>query len=177
MLKLVLIEKLPGGLVNKIQLSLNNVYSIVAKTDASYSVFDQSTMQPPAGLVLKRKQAELEVEVDQQLVLSIDNFFVDPAAATSTAQFSIDGSSSQAMLITARSADDLGEQNIVWQLAEDSGSSFAPLAVTGTALGVAASADGGSSNAAVIATSSYNMTITAAACAVSTTPFKSTGRT
>ncbi|EPJ48990.1 MAG: hypothetical protein OFPI_26600 [Osedax symbiont Rs2] len=163
MLKLVLIEKLPGGLVNKIQLSLNNVYSIVAKADASYSVFDQSTMLPPAGLVLKRKHAELEVEVDQQLVLSIDNFFVDPTADTSTAQFSIDGSSSQAMLITAHSADELGEQNIVWQLAEDSGSSFAPLALTGTALGVAAGAGGGSSSAAVVATSSYNMTITAAA--------------
>ena len=162
MLKLVLIEKLPGGLVNKIQLSLTNVYSIVAKADASYSVFEQTTMQPPAGLVIKRKQTELEIEVDQQLVLSIDNFFID-AAATGSAQFSIDGSSTQAMLITAQSAGDLGEQNIVWQLAEDSGSSFAPLAFTGTALGAAAGISGGSSSAAVIATSSYNMTITAAA--------------
>ncbi|MCJ8337428.1 MAG: Ig-like domain-containing protein [Pseudomonadales bacterium] len=162
MFKLVLIENLPGGIVNEIQLSLTSVVVFVAKADASYSVFDQSTMQPPTGLVLKRKQAELEIEVDQQLVVSIESFFISPAGTTSTAQFSIDGSTSESMLITADTASSLGEENIVWQLADEASSSFAPLAVSGIVLGTAAGTAGGSA-AVAVAASSYNMVISASA--------------
>ncbi len=163
MLKLVLIEKLPSGIANEIQLPLTGVHAIVAKPDASYSVFDQATMLPPAGLVLKRKQDELEIELDQQLVVSIENFFVTPTGADSTAQFSIDGSSSEAMIVTAETASTLGEENIVWQLAEEPGSSFTALSVAGITVGAAAAGTGAGSAAAAVAASSYNMTISAAA--------------
>ena len=114
-MNLVLVQTLKTGEV--VQTFLKNVQSVNVISGVTYSVFDQATMKSPESLILKRKGALLEVQVEQQVVLSLEGFY-DPS---SLAVYSVDGSAAESMVVDASEAGDVvageGVNGVVWQAA------------------------------------------------------------
>ena len=110
---LILLQTLKTGEV--VQTLLKNIQSVSVVSDATYTVFDQATMKPPEGLILKRKGAVLEVEVEQEVVLSLEGFYDQ----SSLAIYSVDGSAGESMVVDASRVQDVvaGEvvDGVVWQ--------------------------------------------------------------
>ena len=58
-------------------LSVAERQTIPAEAGATYTVVDAATQAPPAGLRLKRDGDDLELELEDETVVRIENFFAE----------------------------------------------------------------------------------------------------
>ena len=82
---LILVVESPDGRV--LERPLAGLETIGAEAGAAYALIDAATGMPAEGLELKREGEDLDVEVNQETVVHIDDFYAQDLDAT----FSVDG--------------------------------------------------------------------------------------
>jgi len=93
---------------------LHKLQNLKASAGAVYTVVDAETSAVPQGLRLKRKEDALEVEVDGEVVATLEGFYADNASAS----FRIgetEGATGTAVVIGAADVPQDDNSNIVWQ--------------------------------------------------------------
>jgi len=97
------------------QIVTNLTSAVVAQADTQYLLVDATSEQPVKDLVLKKQGDDLVVEVDGEVVVTIQSFYTVANAEFNTGQVTNTG---EAILIT--SASPIEEQtSIVWPVGED----------------------------------------------------------
>ena len=167
MRKLVLLETLASGQV--VTLPLESLQVFTARPGARYSVIDEDSGKIPEGLVLVRNGDSLTVEVDEQPVVRIDDFYNDNDATAAT--YSVDGSAvpAEGLLISGAEGDGVADGAVVWQAEASeggvSGWTWAGLLAGGALIATAAAAAGNDSDGdgSGDAANGYALTVSATA--------------
>jgi hypothetical protein len=165
---LVLIEKKKDSSI--VEYPLEDPVSVPAHPGSVYTVIDTLTGAPPEDFEVKKNGADLEVEVEDEVVARVEDFY-DTDAQT---LFSTDGSFTPPgdMSISGLTADqDVPEADsgAVWDPGQESDSGHSPgilaglLAVGGGLAAAVAGSGGGSGDASSGSGSSYSVTLGVAA--------------
>ncbi|CAG36834.1 Ig-like domain-containing protein [Desulfotalea psychrophila] len=163
MKRLILIEVLAGGEV--VEHSLQSA-SFKAQAGATYTLLDQDHSIPD-NLIIKRSGDNLDIEIDEEPIAQIEDFYGQDLGAI----YSVDGSLTPAegMAITGTETTTAGPTDeIVWQASEGA-ESISPWVWAGGLLGaggIAMAAGGGSSDGSSLAdkgSASHDVTVRAVA--------------
>ena len=149
----VLIESLPDGSSRKISVFEPKIVQSVEQ--ANYTLIDETTQLPPAGMRLICQGEDLKVEVEDEVVATIEDFY----AEGSTVSFTVDGSlipfeGSDAIIVGSVTVADIGSESVVWsqETGLSSGDSFFSAipwweyALGGVAIGAGLAMGGGGSS-------------------------------
>ncbi len=153
MFKPKLVEKLINGRV--VEYPLDTFKLIVAEDGATYSVIDEITGEIPEGMVLKREGDMLVIDVNDETVARIDDYYDDKGAGFTVPDGSEAGGD---LILSGGEAADVADGAVVWPTATDSGgispwiwAGGAAILAGGAAVAIAASDDddddGGSGDA------------------------------
>ena len=157
----ILVERQSDGkIINHV---IGSFESLQVGIDSTYTVINNETGKVAENIVLKRKDDQLEILVDDETVAIIDGFYADDIVSG----FSPDASFSDSTLLSNTAITDANSQAVVWsQNDADSGLSNTTWGIIG---GAAVAGGAVASNSSDDDNNNYNVTIDAAAG-----PFEST---
>jgi len=116
MSQLQLIELLSTGA--RQAFPLDELQAIKVRVGAVYSVVEADTSEAPEGLLLKRKEDTLEVEVDGEVVANLEGFYAEDASSS----FLVEGAEGDtgSVVIGPDDVPQAENSNIVWEPESDS---------------------------------------------------------